>query len=77
MGGRMIAEGARCRMCARPIAPGARAHLRCQEQTESVNDWPDGSRQLACLGCERPFRSDSKAQRLCPGCRAGGGPSAR
>lgn len=73
----MITEVPRCRMCARPIAAGPAAHLGCRELPESLNDWPDGSRQLSCLDCDRPFRSNSKAQRLCHACRTGGGPSAR
>jgi hypothetical protein len=73
----MITEVPRCRMCARPIVAGTTAHLGCRELPEPLNEWPDGSRQLPCLGCDRPFRSDSKAQRLCPTCRTGGGPSGR
>jgi hypothetical protein len=73
----MISQILRCRMCARPIAAGAAAHLACRERPDSLNDWPDGSRQLSCLDCDRPFRSDSKAQRLCHACRAGRGPSGR
>ena len=72
-----ITEITWCRMCARPIVAGTTAHLSCQELPESLNEWPDGSRQLRCLDCDRPFRSDSKAQRLCHACRSGGGPSAR
>jgi hypothetical protein len=64
-------------MCARPIVAGKTAHLSCQELPESVNDWPNGSRELFCLTCDRLFRSASKAQRLCHACRSGGGPGAR
>ena len=75
-GRRMIVQIPRCRMCARPVVAGRTAHLGCQELPESLNDWPGGSRQLSCLACDRPFRSDSKTQRLCHACRSGARPGA-
>jgi len=74
---RMIPESPRCRMCARPLGADRAAHAGCQDVPESRNDWPDGSRQVSCLDCGRPFQSASKAQRLCHGCRTGRGPSGR
>ncbi|HET7340400.1 MAG TPA: hypothetical protein VFL90_02980 [Methylomirabilota bacterium] len=34
-----------------------------------VNDWPAGSRTLACLWCDRPFPSSGKQERMCAACR--------
>jgi len=34
-----------------------------------INKWPGGRREILCLRCERPFRSSSKATRLCEPCR--------
>jgi hypothetical protein len=67
----MIVPGPKCRMCARPMVPGTAAHLGCQDLPKSLNDWPDGTRQLSCLSCDRSFWSDSKVERLCHACRAG------
>ena len=73
----VIPASALCRVCARPIGTERSAHVGCQELPESRNDWPDGSRQVSCLDCGRPFQSVSKAQRLCHACRVGRGPSGR
>lgn len=68
----METQTLKCPTCSRPVVTGATAHLRCQEVPEAVtvNGWPNGSRQLSCLGCDRVFASDSKAQRLCHACRS-------
>lgn len=45
------------------------AYLSRHPGGDLVNGWPGGPRVLACLGCDRPFRSRARDHRLCPGCR--------
>jgi len=52
---------------------GARLDASNPDETPtSVNDWPEGRRELLCLACDRRFESISKVQRLCDACRPGG-----
>jgi hypothetical protein len=56
---------------------GKRAHRRWAPRLDEadaaggrlVNDWPAGSRVLACLWCDRPFPSSGKQERMCQACR--------
>lgn len=36
---------------------------------DSATRWPGGPRTLACLRCNKPFRSQGKGHRLCTLCQ--------
>lgn len=43
--------------------------LKGHDDGESCNAWPEGRRRLSCLGCDAPFISTHRGNRMCERCR--------
>jgi hypothetical protein len=40
-----------------------------EDEVPLVNAWHSGQRSIKCLGCDRPFPSSGRQERMCPTCR--------